>query len=494
MRFSKVLAYTTLSLLVLGLIGLNWPGLVGRVAYAFESGQAVAAREQLQYARKLSDAFETVTEAVGPSVVNIRSVKTVEVRSPFGGRQPMPGPFGDDFFDRFFGDRRPRNGGPRERMQQGLGTGVIVSKDGYILTNNHVVEDADDITVTLSDNREFSAEVVGTDPLSDVAVVKIEAGDLLAAELGDSDDVRVGEWVLAMGNPFGLKKTVTAGIVSAKGRANMGIADYEDFIQTDAAINPGNSGGPLVNLEGRVIGINTAIASRTGGYQGIGFAIPSNMARQVMDSILDYGKVVRGWLGVVIQPLTEDLAKQFGFDGTDGVLIGDVSKNGPADQGGMQAGDIVVEFNSEPVTDMNKFRNMVAAVPPDTEVEIVVIRDGERETLTVTVGERETQAVTRGGETPMEDLGLKLSDVTPEIASQLGVDENEAGVVVLEVQPASAAEKAGLAPGDLIFKVGQRAIEDTRDFRAALREYDLDQGVLLRVKRDDMQRFVILKR
>jgi serine protease Do len=348
--------------------------------------------------------------------------------------------------------------------------------------------------VTLSDDRQFDAKVIGTDAQTDLAVVRIEASNLVPAQLGDSDKLKVGQWVLAMGNPFGLTQTVTAGIISATGRANVGIADYEDFIQTDAAINPGNSGGPLVNLDGEVIGINTAIASRNGGYQGIGFAIPSNMARQIMSAIIDEGHVVRGWLGVVIQALTPELAQSFGYDGTDGVLIGDVTRDGPAASAGIESGDIVLKFGDVEIEDFNQLKNRVAATAPGTKVDVLVWRNGERMTIPVEIGELESPGDLGGGGGQPQELGVSLRTITPEIAAQLGLDENATGVVVTAVEPGSAAEESGLRRGDVIVTVGSTPIEDLADFSAALRTLDLDAGVRLRVMTDGMQRFVFLKR
>jgi serine protease Do len=297
-----------------------------------------------------------------------------------------------------------------------------------------------------------------------------------------------------MGNPFGLAHTVTAGIISAKGRSNVGIADYEDFIQTDAAINPGNSGGPLVNLDGEVIGINTAIATRNGSYQGIGFAIPANMVRQVMDAIVEDGKVVRGWLGVTIQNLTEDLAASFEFEGTDGVLVGDVIEDGPADRAGLQSGDIIVQYDGKRVTDMNRFRNRVAATKPGKEIVFEIVRDGERQTQTVEIGELESQSFFERGAPGPDDLGMRVQNLTPDIARQLRLQTDEQGVVVTHVEPGGLAEKSGVRPGDLIIAVGGDRVTDLGEFRKALSALDLKRGVRLRVKTEGMQRFVFLKR
>lgn len=315
-------------------------------------------KESIDTLSKVNAAMSEVTSAVKPAIVNISSIKTIESRS-------VPSPFfNDPFFRDFFGNQFRNFQQPKERKQSGLGSGVIVGKDGYILTNNHVIKGADDIKVKLSDKREFKGKIIGTDQKTDLAVIKIEADNLPVIKLGDSDKLKIGETVIAVGNPFGLNQTVTSGIVSAKGRANVGIADYEDFIQTDAAINPGNSGGALVNIKGEVIGINTAIVSSSGGYMGIGFAIPSNMAKAVMDSLLNTGKVIRGWLGISIQPITPELSKQFGTKDEKGALIGDVVEGGPAEKAGIQAGDIIVEFDGKDVIDPTSLRNSVAVSSP----------------------------------------------------------------------------------------------------------------------------------
>ncbi|MBN2130036.1 MAG: DegQ family serine endoprotease [Sedimentisphaerales bacterium] len=471
------------------------PDIVSRFSYAAERGKAEAAREQLSRAADLTEAFQNVADALRPSVVSISSVKKIRpmVRRPDQQFREWPEEFGrffgDDFFDRFFQYRIPEGG----FEQRGLGTGVIVNEDGYILTNDHVVAGADEVTVILSDDRRFTAEVVGTDDKSDVAVLKVDAEHLVPAQLGDSDSIKVGEWVLAIGSPFGLDQTVTAGIVSAKGRANVGIADYEDFIQTDAAINPGNSGGPLVNMEGQVIGINTAIASRSGGYVGIGFAIPSNMARTIMENIIDDGRVERGWLGAMIQDLSEDLAESFEFDSTDGALVGDVVPDGPADKAGLRAGDIITKFNGKPVQKAAQLRNAVASTAPETKAKLEVFRDGEIKSLTVTIGLLESQFVAGKGTQSALDLGMTVQTLTPEMARQAGFDEDEKGVIVTQVEPGSLAARVGIRSGDLIVAVGTTRINDLTDFREAMKEEDVKRGVRMQVKREGIQRFVFMK-
>jgi serine protease Do len=470
------------------------PDTVSRVAYAVERGQATAAREQLKEATDLSLAFEHVAKAVRPSVVNIRSVKHIQgIGNLQGGTSQLPEQFrdffGHDFLNRFF----ERGAPPRGYVQQGVGTGVIVSDNGYILTNNHVVDGADEMTVTLSDDRSYNAKVVGTDPKTDLAVIKIATGDLLPAQLGDSDDIHVGEWVLALGNPFGLTETVTAGIISAKGRANVGIADYEDFIQTDAAINPGNSGGPLVDLDAKVIGITTAIATRSGGYQGIGFAIPSNMAKKIMEDIISGGKVVRGYMGAAIQNLTEDLAKSFNYHGTAGVLIGDVTKDGPAGKAGLKSGDIIIEYDGKHMKDMNQLRNSVAETKPGTEVPIEIVRDGRQETKTVKIGELEAQTMAEAGPESSENLGFTVETLTRDMAAQLGLESGQEGVVVTSVDPGSMADLAGVRPKDVIVDVGGTPVTDLASFHKAMAKQDLTKGVRMQVVTEGLKRFIFLR-
>lgn len=461
--------------------------------------------EPLQHAQSLSGAFKFAAQAIQPSVVSIRSVKEFKATRRSVPRPELPEEFrdffGDDFFDRFEMQPRAPEGGFR---QQGQGTGVIVSEDGYIVTNNHVVRGADEVKVTLMDERSFQAEIVGTDPKTDVAVLKIDANDLTAAALGDSDAIEVGDWVIAAGTPFGLEKTITAGIISAKGRAGVGIVEYEDFIQTDASINPGNSGGPLVNLRGEVIGINTAIASRSGSFAGVGFSIPSNMVRMIMDDILDDGKVERGWLGAVIQNLDEDLAESFGYDSTEGVLIGQVVPDSPADKAGLKAGDIVIEYKGERQRDANSFRNAVAATKPNTRSELVVMRDGQRKTLTIAIGLLDDEKLAAaaplrpGGEQEdasesVSELGVKARTLTPELARQLKLDEDLSGVVVTEVEPGSLAQRAGLREKDVVISVNGKRVETLAAFQEVTKEADVKRGLRLHVSTDGFQRFLFIK-
>ena len=347
--------------------------------------------------------------------------------------------------------------------------------------------------MNLSDDRSFPAEVVGTDDKSDLAVLKIKANHLVPARLGDSDAMEVGEWVLAVGSPFGLVQTVTAGIVSAKGRADMGITDYEDFIQTDAAINPGNSGGPLVNLRGEVVGINTAIASRTGGYMGVGFAIPSNMASNVMDSIIEKGAVERGFLGAGIQDLSEELAASFNYKSADGVLIGDIVPDGPAAKAGLQPGDIVVKFNGKATHKAHQLRNAVAATRPGTRVPLTIVRNGKSMRIDVEVGQLESQAAVWKGHESSIDIGMTVQTLTAEVARQIGANEHDQGVVVTAVEPGSVAARVGMQPGDVVLAVGNRRIKNVSDFREAIQDLDVSQGIRMQVMRDGGRRYVFFR-
>ena len=430
----------------------------------------------------------TIAKKVTPAVVNISIVKTSTPRS-----SPFPhSPFFDDpFFRKFFGERfrEERRQEPRRR-QQGMGSGVIVNPDGYIVTNNHVVAEGDEIQVVLGDQRKFEAELIGTDPKTDLAIVKIEASGLPFLSWGDSSTLEVGEMVVAVGNPFGLNQTVTMGIISAVGRAGVGLADYEDFIQTDAAINPGNSGGALVNVQGELIGINTAIFTRSGGYMGIGFAIPSNMAKGVARSLEAHGTVVRGWLGVSIQDLTPDLAKQFETTDTKGALVTDVVEGSPAQDARFRRGDIIREYDGRPVPNATKLRTYVAETSPETKVGVGILREGKRERLTIVIGQMPTD-VAGLGEVGTVGQRHALSGLTVEsVASEPSSDDT--GVRVLTVRPDSRAARAGIRKDDVILEINRTSIKDVDDFDRVTSRLDEDDSVLVLLRRGRSMLFLSL--
>lgn len=408
-----------------------------------------------------SRAFSEIVSAVSPSVVNISSTKVIRRDSGPNAEDPF-----FDFFNPFH-----EFGLPKKWKEQSLGSGVIVSRDGYIITNNHVVEQSEDIRVILYDRRSFRGKVVGSDPKTDIAVVKISASDLPTVAWGDSDRLQVGEFVLTIGNPFGLSHTVTMGIISAVGRANVGIADYEDFIQTDAAINPGNSGGPLVNTRGELIGINTAIFSRSGGYQGIGFAVPSNMARLVMEQLMKQGKVVRGWLGVSIQEVTPELSQKFGLQDSRGALVADVTKGSPAEKAGILRGDIITTINGKDVKSVGSLRNLVAQSAVGSSVTLKVLRSGKEVAISAVIAELPKEIAAAPQELLPEEAqrnafsGITVMGLTREIARQLGLGPDEKGVVVVRVEPGSAADEAGIKKGDVIQEVDRKRVASVEDFR-----------------------------
>jgi serine protease Do len=393
------------------------------------------------------------------------------VAVPAPGPGGPPAPFFSDPFHRFFGpELAPR----RERS---LGSGVIVSRDGYVLTNNHVVEGARDIRATLADRREFRATLVGDDPRTDLAVLKLSGGDFPVLPLGDSSRVEVASVVLAIGNPFGLGQTVTMGIVSAVGRANVGIADYEDFIQTDAAINPGNSGGALISAGGALIGINTAIFTESGGYMGIGFAVPINMARPVMDQLVTRGRVTHGYLGVAVQDLTPSVARGLGLSAERGLLVADVVPGGPAAGAGVRRGDVITALDGQPVDDASHFRNLVAGAPTGSTVRLTVLRDGREQAVEVRVGELPERAATAApraaasaATTPPDPVGLSVVDLTPDVARKLGLPEGLDGALVTAVLPGGLAAEAGLRPGDVIQEVNRQPVRSARDFVRAVEQ------------------------
>jgi serine protease Do len=440
-----------------------------------------------------TNGFRPLVRNALPAVVSVTSSRTI-------GATGSPSPFASPFFRDFFGDEDFGFSAPlpfpEERERQGLGSGVIVDPAGYILTNEHVVRDASEVRVYLNDDREFSAEIVGTDPKTDIAVLRIDAEGLTPLPVGDSRSVEVGDFALAIGSPFGLNHTVTMGIVSARGRGDLGIEDYEDFIQTDAAINPGNSGGALINVRGELIGINTAIMSRAGGNQGVGFAVPSRMAMAVMDQIVSRGRVVRGWLGVTIQEVTPAMAGYFGLPDASGALIGDVVPGSPASRAGLASGDVIVALEGEPVPDSRTLRLNVSMTEPGSEVTLGVYRDGDELEIPVTLGELDEDggpAVLSGGSESSTGVmsGVSVEDLTPQLRAGAGLDDLE-GVWVAGIDTRSAASRAGLREGDVIVEVNRQKVIGVADYRTKIREAG-GESLLLRVHRNGSSLYLVIE-
>ncbi len=437
-------------------------------------------------------AFSDIVKVISPVVANISTSKTVmnKEAAPFS-----------DFFDGPFKDYFEPRTQPRKWKEESLGSGVVVSSDGYIVTNFHVVEKADEIKVKLFDQKNYVGKVIGSDPKTDLAIIKISAKNLPAIQWGDSDELQVGEFVLAFGNPYSLGHTVTMGIVSAVGRANVGIADYEDFIQTDAAINPGNSGGPLVNIKGELVGINTAIFSRTGGYQGIGFAVPSNMAKSVMTQLINEGKVTRGWLGVTIQNLTPELAAEFGLESSAGALVTEIFTGSPAEKAKMKRGDIILEVNGKKITNVESLRNSVAQSKVGSEITVKVLRDKKTLDLKSIIAEFPQDVAkaipgNSGEEFPEEEnslAGLSVMNLTSEIAKQLGLSRNEKGVVIVKVEPYSSAEESGLKKGDVIQEINKKRIKNLDGFNKIVHNIRSGNTALLFINRSGNKFYITLK-
>jgi serine protease Do len=438
--------------------------------------------------------FADLAEKLAPSVVNIRITRVERLNDPRGmgpeGEMGHDSPFGP--FERFFRDM-PRS--PREFRLRGAGSGFILSKEGLIVTNNHVVESAKEVTVTLANKEEYTAKVIGRDPKTDIALVKIEPkGALPVAALGDSDRLRVGDWVVAVGNPFGLNNTVTAGIVSAKGRL-IGAGPYDDFIQTDASINPGNSGGPLFNLQGEVVGINTAIVS---SGQGIGFAVPINLVKSLLPELQTKGEVSRGYLGVNIQAITPELAKSLKLQDKKGALVADVTKGSPAEAAGLKRGDVIVKFDGKDVPEMHNLPTLVAATPIGKEVPITILREGTERTLRVKVGRMpgEPAEASKGGEPEQGEQqgkwGLALRDLDARTAQRLGVNQGE-GVLVAAVRPGSAGDRGGVRSGDLVLEVNRRKVTSVKEAQAEAQKNPNAQSVLLLLRRGDTTLFAALE-
>ncbi len=433
--------------------------------------------------------FSQLAKQASPSVVNISTVKVIK-----GGRRgsvPFGGPLGPndpfkDFFERFFGDQIPR-----DFRQQSLGSGFVIDKDGFILTNNHVVENTEEIKVKLADKREYDAKIVGRDTKTDLALIRIESDyPLVPLALGDSDKLYVGDWVIAIGNPFGLEATVTAGIVSAKYR-DIGAGSYDNFIQTDASINPGNSGGPLLNTAGEVVGINTAILSRSGGSVGIGFAIPINMAKDLLPQ-LKKGKVVRGWLGVMIQKVTPDLKEKLGLKDEKGALVADVTAGGPAEKAGIKRGDVVVSFDGEDIKEMHDLPYIVASTPVGKKVTVEIVRKGKKKSIQVKTGELKEEDESPVVSEISPNLGLMVKEVTPELARNFGLSETS-GLVVVQVESNSPAGEAGMRPGDIIIEVDQVSMKNLAQFNRKIEKYEAGDTILFLLNRSGTTLYLTIK-
>lgn len=465
-------------LMIILIAGFIW-------GYALESDIAAKKAPEGESAVMMVPAsFSELAKQAQPGVVNIRTVKTVKgggrvfrhfFGNPFNPRDPFHnfGPFSDE--------RAP------DYKQRSLGSGFIIDRDGYIVTNNHVIEGADEIKVSLANDKEFDAEIIGRDPNTDLALIKIKgASDLVPLKLGDSDNLTVGSWVVAMGSPFGLEQTVTAGIVSAKGRV-IGSGPYDDFIQTDASINPGNSGGPLLNMNGEVVGINTAIVAQG---QGIGFAIPINLARGIIDQLKMHGSVTRGWLGVGIQDLTPELAEYYGLKEKQGVLVAQVFEGDPADKAGIKAKDVIIEVDGKPVSSSRELTSMIAAIPVGQKTPVKILRDGQEKTVNVEIAKRpEAERLAKTESEKGEQLGIQIAEITPEMARRFGHSETEKGVLVVGVEPGSKAEEAGVQQGDLVKEVNRKPVTTPDELRAEIEKKDKIQ---LLVKRPNAG-FVVIK-
>ena len=452
--------------------------------------------------------FSSVAKKVTPAVVFIQVEKQMKMPEghPFFYFQQPNDSFGEDFFEQFFGHGQnnvPQRGQPgpgrRPFVQTGQGSGFIITRDGYILTNTHVVDNADKIRVRLNSGKEYTAKRVGSDPRTEVAVIKIDAKDLPTVEMGDISKLETGDWVVAIGNPFGLAETLTVGVVSAKGRNNVGIADYEDFIQTDAAINPGNSGGPLLNIDGEVVGMNTAIFSRSGGYMGIGFAVPIDMALAVKDQLMKHGKMTRGFIGVSLNPgaIDEEMAKSLGLKEPGGALIADVVEDGPAAEAGVKGGDVVTAIDGHAIADSRILRNEIARIPPGTDVKLTVVRDGETRKVAVKVGafpedgKGAASNVNKEKAVPLvEKLGLHVQDLTADLARRFGY-ETKRGVIIVDIAESSPAARAGLEAGHLIMSVNRKDVSNVDEFQKAVKASDGNK-LLLRVRSAEGVRFVLL--
>ena len=435
-----------------------------------------------------SQAFTHIADRAMPATVYIKTQISQKSVDAFGFQE-------EEFFRRFFGPhfQIPENQSPQ---QTAGGSGFIVSNDGYIVTNYHVIKDATQITVTLNDDREYTASVKGTDSRTDLALLKIEETDLNYLTFGDSDNLRVGEWVAATGNPFGMEATLTVGVVSAKGRQDVGIASYEDFIQTDAAINPGNSGGPLLNLQGEVIGVNTAILSRSGGYMGIGLSIPSKMAEHVINQLMDNGGVKRAYLGVVLQPVDKDLASALSLEKQEGILVSEVVKDSPASKAGLENGDIILQYNGKAVKNVTNFRNDIGMMTPGEKLKLQILRNSKKQTITALLADQSDPEVI--STELIQKMGLQVENLSPEMAGKLGYSRDTDGVLISKVKPGSPAANAGIRPSYLITGIAfsqssQKQVKNTSDLEEALKEMGDKKHVILIVRHQNYQRYYTIK-
>lgn len=469
----------TLYALTAALLVLN----VGAPAFSKENAPCVDS------AQKTSKSFTAVAKKAIPAVVFIKVQGGTDQEE--GGLDNYQNPydfFGDDFFNRFFGVQ-PKGRAPKQ-PQLSQGSGFIVSPDGYIMTNAHVIKGAEKMTVVLNNGKEMNGTLVGMDSHTDIAIIKIDGKDLPYIKLGDSEAMEIGEWVVAIGSPFQLEASLTVGVISAKGRQNLKITDLEDFIQTDAAINPGNSGGPLLNLESEVIGINTAIVSRTGGYMGIGFAVPSNMAKNIMAQIIDKGSVTRGFLGVSLQPVDKDIADAFNLEKPEGALVAEVVKDSPAEKAGLQQGDIIVEYNNNCVKSLGSFRNEISLMNPGSKVTLKVNRKGKIVTIAVTLGSASDSFASDGF---IQKMGFEVDSLTPDLAKQLGYTKGEEGVVITKIKPGSPAAAAGMRPGFLIMAINHKKVANVDEFNEAIKDAESKKRVLILARQGNMTRFYSLK-
>ncbi|MFA5072577.1 MAG: DegQ family serine endoprotease [Nitrospirota bacterium] len=461
--------------------------LVVSCAFVLSKESFGVSSETTQFLSTLGNALSEVAETARPAVVNISTTSTVtREENPFGGM------FNDPFFRRFFGDQFDHRDQKQKFKKSALGSGVIVTEDGYILTNNHVVKEADEIKIVLNDKREFKGRVVGSDPKTDLAVVKIDAEKLPTVKMGDSGVLKTGDVVVAIGNPFGLSQTITMGIVSAVGRSNVGIADFEDFIQTDAAINPGNSGGALVNAKGELIGINTAIFSTSGGYMGIGFAIPSNMAKSIMDSIIKNGKVIRGWMGVSIQNLTNELAESLGIKDTSGALVSGVEKNSPADQAGIKRGDIITALHGKKIADSSALRNMVSSTTPGTKTDVTLIREGKEKKLAITLGESKEKSALGKSDYANVMKGVIVQELTQDVREKLNIPENIEGVIVTGMSQNSPA-RSQLRIHDVIQEISRHPVQNIKEYDQAVSKIKEKSSALLLIYRNKGSLYITIK-